>query len=93
MDSGEKERAVVNDFKNIVKHTSRRKSSVPYYKKRHSPTRIAPKSSDGSLVISSSDHESSSQHSVNPSSLHGSSQEDQADMQRSGSVVRMLFLQ
>lgn len=92
MDNGEKERAVMNSLKDIVKQTSRRKSSVPYYNNHHSTTRIAAKPSDGPVVKSFAGLESNRQHGVTPSLYHGWSQEDEANMAEDGSTVRTLVL-
>ena len=90
MKDREKERAVANSLKEIVKHTSRRNATTHSSKPRNSIKTIAPKSSNDHVGNSTSGPSSSRQHGVAFSSDHGSSQEDEADMLRDGSAVRML---
>lgn len=74
MDGGERERAVTNDMKEIVKHTSRRKSTTQPSRQRDQPIRIAPNSNVSLETTSGS--VSNRHHETHPSSDHGSSQED-----------------
>jgi hypothetical protein len=92
MNNGEKERAVANSLKEIVKHTSRRKATTLFSKQRDPIIRIAPKSSNGFLENSSSGPGSSRQHGVNPPLDYGSSQEDGVNMLQDGPAVSMLIL-
>jgi C6 transcription factor Pro1 len=108
MNNGEKERAVANSLKEIVKHTSRRKATIQFSKQRDPIIRIAPKSSNGSVENSSngsvenssngsvenssSGPGSSRQHGVTPPLDHGLSQEDGVNMPLDGSAVSMLIL-
>ncbi|KAK9238080.1 fungal-specific transcription factor domain-containing protein [Lipomyces kononenkoae] len=72
MDHAEKERAVANSLKQIVKHTSRRTMTSKFANKLRPIVRIAPKSSSGSVENSSSSPGSNRQYDLNPSSAHGS---------------------
>ena len=92
MDNGEKERAVVNSLKEIVRHTSRRKATTQFSTQRDPVIRIAPKPSNGSMEYSSSDPGSSRQHVITPLLDHGSSQEDGVNMLQDESAVSMLIL-
>ena len=92
MNDGEKERAVTNSLKEIVKHTSRRKAATNVSKQRDPIIRIAPKSSNGSVEDSASGFASSHQYDITPPSDHGSSQEDGVYMLQDGSAVSMLTL-
>ena len=92
MDNGEKERAVANSLKEIVKHTSRHKATTRLSKQRDPVTRIAPKPSSVSVENSVSGPESRGQRSVPPPLDHGSSQEDAINMLQGGSVVSTLIL-
>lgn len=74
MDGGERERAVTNDMKEIVKHTSRRKSTTQASRQRDQLIRIAPNSNVSLETTSGS--VSNLHHETRPSSDHGSSQED-----------------
>jgi C6 transcription factor Pro1 len=64
MDNGEKERVIVNSLKDIVKHTSRRRATAQVSTQRDPVIRIAPKSSNGPVEISSSHPDSRSHHRV-----------------------------
>jgi C6 transcription factor Pro1 len=88
MDNGEKEKAVANGIKEIVKHTSRRKTTTQTSKPRESITRIAPKLTNGSLESSSVPVTKLQQ--ATPPSDHGSSFEGAKEMQ-DGSTVSLLF--
>ncbi|KAH8589386.1 fungal-specific transcription factor domain-containing protein [Bisporella sp. PMI_857] len=77
MNNKEKEKAVVNSLKEIVKHTSRRKAATQYSKQRDPIIKIAPKSSSVSADNSSTSGSGSSpDHGVTPPSDHGSFKED-----------------
>jgi hypothetical protein len=89
MNDSEKERAVANSLKEIVKHTSRRKGTTKLTKKRDSIIRIAPKSTNGSVENSFSCPRSNSQHEVTPPS--DQSQEYGVKVQQNGSSVSMVF--
>ncbi len=91
MDNGERERAVANSLKEIVKHTSRRKATTQFSKQRDPVARIAPKYSNGSVENSYSGPESNHQHGVTPPLDHGPSKEDGANMLQDGSAVSMLI--
>lgn len=92
MNNGEKERAVANSLKEIVKHTSRRKATTQFSKQRDPIIRIAPKLSNGSVENSTSSPGSSRQHGVTPPLNHESSQEDGVNMLQDESTVSMLIL-
>jgi hypothetical protein len=92
MNNGEKEIAVANSFKDIVKHTSRRKATTLFSKRRDPIIRIALKSSNGSVENSSSGPGSSRQYGVTPPLDYGSSQEDGVNMLQDGPAVSMLIL-
>ncbi|KAK9366157.1 fungal-specific transcription factor domain-containing protein [Lipomyces kononenkoae] len=76
MDHGEKERAIANSIKDIVKQTSRRKASSQLSKKPRPIVTIAPKSLNDPVESSSSSSESNRPQGPNPPSDHGSSQQD-----------------
>ncbi|KAE9365024.1 hypothetical protein N431DRAFT_354061 [Stipitochalara longipes BDJ] len=76
MDNGERERAVANGIKEIVKHTSRRKTITQHSRQRDHVIRIAPSISNASEESSLSGPVSNRQHDTPPPSDHGSSQED-----------------
>ncbi len=91
MDSGERERAVANGIKEIVKHTSRRRPNIQPPRQRDTPIRIVP-NSDGSIEsfsIPTSNH----RHDTPPPSDHGSSQEDGVQVVQDVSTVRLLISQ
>ena len=75
MDNGEREKAVANGIKEIVKHTSRRKITTQLSSRQQVHViRIAPNPSNAPLG-SSSGAISNRQHDTPPPSDHGSSQE------------------
>ena len=92
MDSGEKERAVANSLKEIVKHTSRRKATTQLPKQRGSIIRIARKSSNGSITNSSSGSGSSRPHGLTLPLDNGSPQEDALGVLQDGSAVSIFTL-
>ncbi len=92
MNRGEKERAVANSLKEIVKHTSRRKATTQFSKQRDPIVRIEPKSSNGPVENSSSGPGSGLQHALTPASDQGLSQQDGVNVLQDGSTVRMLIL-
>lgn len=73
MDNGEKEKAVVNELKEIVKHTWRRKAPSPSSRSRQDVAKIAPKSSINMKKNSSTASESTPRLDFTPPSDHGSS--------------------
>jgi len=76
MDNGEREKAVANGIKEIVKHTSRRKITTQLSSRQQDHViRIAPNPSNVPLGSSSSGAISNRQHDTPPPSDHGSSQE------------------
>ena len=91
MDNGEKEKAVANGIKEIVKHTSRRKPTTQLPRQRDQPIGIAP-NSNGSMESSSSHPASNRQHDTPPPSDHGSSQEDGVQVVQEGSTVSLLVV-
>ena len=90
MDNGEKEKAVINSLKQTVKYTWRRKGTTQLLKQQDKTIRIAPKSLDSSMAISSSSLGSSRQNDITPQSDPGTSQEG-VNILRDVSDVR-LFL-
>jgi C6 transcription factor Pro1 len=92
MNNGENERAVANSLKEIVKHTSRRKTTTQLSKQRVTNVRLAPKSSDGSIENSSSSPGSSRQLGITPLSDHGSSQGKGVDISKDESAVSLLII-
>jgi len=93
MDNGEEERAVLDSFKQIVKHTSRRKATNKLSKQRDPIIRIAPKSASASVESSSSGTESTPQLGVGLPSGHGSAQENEVSMLQDGSAVSVSIFQ
>jgi C6 transcription factor Pro1 len=76
MDNGEREKAVANSIKEIVKHTSRRKIMTQLSSRQQDHViRIAPNPSNVPLGSSSSGAISNRQLDTPPPSDHGSSQE------------------
>lgn len=76
MDNGEREKAVANGIKEIVKHTSRRKITTQLSSRQQDHViRIAPNPSTVPLRSSSSGAISNRQHDTPPPSDHDSSQE------------------
>jgi hypothetical protein len=90
MDGGERERAVTNDLKEIVKHTSRRKSTTQPSRQRDQPIRIAPNSSVS--LESSSGSVSNCHNDTPPSSDHLSSQEDGVQVVQDPASVSPMIL-
>jgi hypothetical protein len=78
MDGGEKEKAVANSLKEIVKHTSRRKTATQSKQSLHS-IKIAPKPKNGPTENSTSDSGSSQKDSVTPRLDYGPSRDDIID--------------
>lgn len=89
MDGGERERAVTNDMKEIVKRTSRRKSTTQPSRQRDQPIRIAPNSNVSLETTSGS--VSNRHHETPPSSEHGSSQEDGVQVVQDPASVSLLI--
>jgi hypothetical protein len=87
MDNGEKEREVVNSFKEIVKHTSKRKSTTQLSKQRDPIIRIAPKALDDSMENSSCGLESNVTHGDTPPIDRQLSQEDGVEGLQNRSAV------
>jgi len=92
MDSSERERAVANSIKEIVKHTSRRKATAQNPRQRDHVVRIAPTRSNVSEETSSSGPVSNRQRDTPPSSDHSSLQEDGVQVMQDEADVRFLFL-
>ena len=92
MDSGERERAVANGIKEIVKHTSRRKATAQHPRQRDHVIRIAPNLSNASEESSSSGPVSNRQQDTPPSSDHSSLQEDGVQVMQVEQVVWLPFL-
>jgi hypothetical protein len=92
MDNGEKERAVANQLKDIVKHTSRRKATNGLSTKRDLIVKIAPKSMRSSVEGSTSDPESNRYRGANPLLTPASSEEDELIVLRDSSAVSLLSL-
>jgi hypothetical protein len=90
LDGGERERAVMNDMKEIVKHTSRRKSTTQPSRQRDQLIRIAPNSS--ASFESSSGSVSNRHNDTPPSSDHGSSQEDGVQLVQDPASVSPMIL-
>lgn len=96
MDNGEKERAVANGIKQVVKYTSRRKITTHSTTKTKPAVKLAPKSSEDSTKASASSSESSHQdrqESVNPQSDYNSSQEYGTNIMQSEESVSMISKQ
>jgi hypothetical protein len=89
MDGGERERAVTNDMKGIVKHTSRRKFTTQPSRHRDQPIRIAPNSNVSLETASSS--VSNCHHETLPSSDRGSSQQDGVQVMQDPASVSLLI--
>lgn len=87
MDNGEEERAVIDSFKQIVKHTSRHKATNRPSKQRDPMIRIVPKSASASLGDSSSRIEPRAQLGLSPPSDHGISRGNGDSTLQDGSVV------
>ena len=87
MDNGEKEKAVANGIKDIVKHTSRRKGTgqtqIP--RNREAIIRIAPRLPNDSVATAAVPVASVQQ--ATPPSDHGSSSEDGAQGTQAASSV------
>ena len=90
MDNGEKEKAVINTLKQTVKYTWRRKGTTQLLKQQDQTIRIAPKSSDSSMEISSSSLGSSCQNDITPQSDPGTSHEG-VNILRDVSDVRLIL--
>jgi C6 transcription factor Pro1 len=89
MDNGEKERAMTNSLKQIVKHTSRRKATTQLSKQRDPVVTIAPKSSHKPLEAPSNRLDTNPQHDLTPSSDHDLIQDDVFKVLKDGSTVSM----
>lgn len=87
MDNGEKERAVANSLKEIVKHTWRRKATTQSAKQRGMTASIAPKPT--TILLANSSRSSRVQKS-NPS-LGNESSQDGADAQPNTLTVGTLL--
>jgi C6 transcription factor Pro1 len=91
MDNGERERAVANGIKEIVKHMSRRKPATQPARQRDRVVRIAPNPSNGS-VETPSIPASNRQHDTPPPSDHGSLQEGAAQVVQNEPAVSLSIL-
>jgi hypothetical protein len=92
MDNGERERAVANNIKEIVKHTSRRKATTQHPRQRDHVIRIAPIPSTAPEESSSSGPASNRQHDTPPPSDHGSFQEEGVQSMQDGPNVRFIII-
>jgi hypothetical protein len=93
MNNGEKKRAVANSFKEIVKHTSRRKATVQHSKRRDQIIRIAPKASNHSVESSCSDPSPRSPNGITPPlSDQGASRASAVNTLQDESEVSMLVV-
>jgi hypothetical protein len=93
MNDSEKERAVANSLKEIVKHTSRRKTSTQASKQDRTTVTIAPKSSNNSLEVSLSDIGECSQHVFSAPLDAAPQEEDAIKLLKNRSAVSMLIIQ
>ena len=93
MDNGEEERAVVDSLKQIVKHTSRRKTANKSLKQREAVVTLAPKAANLSAEDSSSGTGSSPQFDDSPPSDYGSLQENGVSILQGGSLVSVSIFQ
>lgn len=75
VDHGEREKEMVDSFKQIVKHTSRKKPVTTKHSAVHL-ARIAPKTSNGASSSASTEPGSYNSHSVGPSPDRGSSADE-----------------
>jgi hypothetical protein len=92
MNDPEQERAVANSLKEIVKHTSRHKTTRQSSKQRTSALIIAPKPLDGWAVSSSISGSEASRNPITTHDMnHQSSREEGGHMLRGGPRVSMLI--
>jgi len=92
MDNGEREKAISNSLKEIVKHTSRRKNKPQNSRQHDSIARIAPRPLNGTVEVLSSGPVSNRQHGLAPLSDHGSSQQHGSNVPQTASGVSILKL-
>ena len=87
MDNGEKERAVLDSFKNTVKHTSRRKTSSEPSKRPDRNVKIAPNFTEISEDIATSGSSSRPQSGVSLAQDHVLLHEREASLSKVEAVV------